>query len=581
MATLNSRKAAEHLTVSRFCGLKQASAVSDQGASMMRNFRILEDGSLEKRCGYRVLHNLTAPIRGVWEGTLNGETLFFAVGGNTVYRKSADETLPRSIYRLTTNSGRVTFFVFRNRLYLLDGVSALIYLPAMESFSVSEGYTPLYGKNWHPTSMGKVNEPVNLLQNRVRIHYLNTASSTVFQLPFTAKQIDRVYLDGKAVTAYGFTPETSTFSIESTQATARSVEVAFVRSDAFDQRNTVLSGCTAALYTDPLHETVLVYGSSPYTVYCSRRVTDDMLSECARFYTATDPFYLPQDNTFAVGSPTQPITCVCQYHKQALVFNRQSVWAIHYPAPSDEDPDASNDDPDIYLLSSGIGCSSRGGVLPCGNNLATVHLGEIYLMSNQVNDPSFCTFQQITQDLQDTSQDSFSANSLLYYRERSDQLWWFDPTRPNGVIRIYDKRNAIWFTYDGIPANDFFELNGELCFSTDSGSIYLFDETEEYDNGNRITAIYQSHYLEPRRPELPKRSLQVCLGASVGAGELALELDTDRGHYPLSLGGTCDLTPDLFNRRVTLGKFRFLRYRIVSQSVERCRIHFLSILANN
>ncbi|MBE6634103.1 MAG: hypothetical protein E7620_07170 [Ruminococcaceae bacterium] len=581
MATLNTPQAAEQLRISRFGGLKQASVVADRGASMMRNFRILEDGSLEKRCGYRVLHNLNAPIRGVWEGTLNGETLTFAVGGNTVYRKRADQSSMTAVYQLTTNSGRVTFFMYRNRLYLLDGVSALIYRPALGSFSVAEGYTPLYGRNWHPTSMGKVNEPVNLLQNRVRIHYLNTAGSTVFQLPFTAKQIDRLYLDDKAVTSYSFTPDTSTFTISSVDSAVRSVEVSFVRSDAFDQRDQVLSNSTAALYTDPIRETVLIYGSSPYTVYCSRRVTDEMLAESARIYTGSDPLYLPEDNTFAVGSPTHPITCVCQFHKQALIMNQQSVWALRYSEPTEADPDPSDNDPRIYLLSSGIGCSAREGALVCGNRLATVQLGEIYLMNSPVNDPSFCTFQQITQDLQDSPGEVFTKSSLLYYRERADQLWWFDPAAPNGVIRIYDKKNEVWFTYDGIPANNFFELDGELCFSTDSGGIYLFDETEEYDNGKRITAVYQSHYLEPSHPELLKRCMRVCLGATVGAGELTLELDTDRGSFPLILPGACDSTPDLFDRRVSVGKFRFLRYRIISQSVERCRIHFLSFSANH
>ena len=573
MVNTSIKTASAQLTVSEFGGIDSNGRV-DSGTAKMRNFRILADGSLEKRCGYRSEYSLNGPIRGVWEGTMDRTSYLFIVGGSTVYRKGPNDSLPVAVYYLSTDMAPVSFLYYRDQLYLFDGASLVIYRPALRTFIVAEGYTPLYGSYWHPTAMGEVNEPLNLIQNRIRIHYLNTVASTVFRLPFSVKRIDRLLINGVTVSNFSFTEGSSSFTIPTEQTVHREVEVAVTLDSAYDQRPTVLKSCHAALYSDPYRETAFLFGSIPYLAHCSGKVTDGMVAESARFYINSDPLYFPEGKSFAVGSTQHPITEIRQYNDQMLIFNNRSIWTVRYPS-------SVSDEPEISLLHTGLGCSSTRGTTACNDGIATVHMAGISLFRSPPNQPNNLIITSISEPvLQDMDWDFFKTLQL-YVNRRENQLMAFNPKDPQHRVWIYDLTHERWFCYDSIPANRFFELEHQLSFSTDNGMIGCFDEGQEYDGTQRITAYYQSHYLESLIPDGFKRALRVSLCADTGSAPLTLDLETESAKKSFVLNGLGGKAPDLFCRRAAMGRFRFLRYRIHSDSVERCRIHFITVAAGN
>ena len=105
MAIMNPKTALENETISDFGGLCDHAGLTSNGAMDMRNFRILSDGTLEKRCGVSMRYALGAPIRGLWEGTVSGETYLFAVSGNRIFRKGQKDANPTAIYTLPTSEG--------------------------------------------------------------------------------------------------------------------------------------------------------------------------------------------------------------------------------------------------------------------------------------------------------------------------------------------------------------------------------------------------------------------------------------------------------------------------------------------
>ena len=70
MSIHDSRRAVVTKRLTAFGGIRSIARISDSCASEMTNFRILPDGSLEKRCGYGTVIQSTGAIRGYWEGNL-------------------------------------------------------------------------------------------------------------------------------------------------------------------------------------------------------------------------------------------------------------------------------------------------------------------------------------------------------------------------------------------------------------------------------------------------------------------------------------------------------------------------------
>lgn len=575
MAIMNPKTALEHEKITSFGGICDHAGLTSEGASDMRNFRILSDGSLEKRCGFFTRYLFGASIRGLWEGTVSGETYLFVVAGNQIYRKSRTDGYPTSVYTLPTAEGNVNFAFYRENLYLFDGKTVLIFSPSIQSFSVAEGYTPLYGKNWHPTQLGEIHEPLNLLQNSIRIHYLNTNGSTVFNLPFTSQKITSMKAGGSYTNLYSFTPGTSSFSIPTSLAGVGSVEVTVTLDALFSERSYVVQASNPSVFRTPHHESLLTFGGGGgYTVYRTAPVSDEMLDECRITCAGADPLYFPKGNPFAVGSSLHPIRALCQLDDQMLVFNDENIWAIRYLNDLE-------DDAEILLLRSALGCASENGVLIFGEHPIAVSDGGVVQLTIRPSDPNFCDTSILSRKIERRLSKEFLNSAILFWHRSKHQLWVRSTSDSDGLVWIFDPERDLWFCFDGIRANRFFEMEGKLGFATDDGEICFFEEDLDSDDGKAFTAYYQSHHLAFSNPEFSKRSVRFSLCSVNNGGALSTEIETERGKKQFEIRSERGGIPLFFDRRLAMGRFRFLRFRLSSANVARCKIYSVSIAANN
>lgn len=574
MAITDPRKSLEHLEIKNFAGIKSTDRITSEGAAEMRNFRLLSDGSLQKRCGYRRWFSISAPLRGTWEGVIDGETYFFAVGGDTVYCITSKDSEPTPAAFLASSEGAVSFVYYCDRLYLLDGAELYRFFPSIVSFSVAEGYTPLYGKNWHPTELGPVHEPLNAIQNRIRIHYINSTGGTTFRLPFTMKKINSVKVGNSYVTDYLF--NTTSMTVEISRASAGGVvEISATLDDLFSRRKTVLRSNQAIVYRDAHHETFLCGGGSPgYLIYRSQHVTSDMLAGSTAVFGSSDALYIPVNHTFSVGSVQHPITALLQHGEQVLVMNDQNLWAIRHL-------DEESDDMRIYLLRTDVGCSSRHAItMACGDPIAVTERG-VYRIGFPSRDPDEATPELLSEAVTERMTPSLLQNAILYQHSSTGELWLKDPFDADAPVMIYSPSLNYWTEFDGIAATHFFEYAGQVGFSTDDGAIYLMDEALDTDNGKEIEACYVSHYLAFSHPAFQKRSLRAYLGADSHGGEIRITLECENNKHSRLFYGQDRDAPEFFDLRATVGRFRFLRFSISAIGNARTRIHFLSIAANN
>ena len=576
MATNNPKTADSRISVTSFGGIADHAGLTTVAAADVRNFRILSDGTLEKRCGYLRRHNFSKPLRGLWEGVVSGMSMIFAVAGNTVYLWISADDSPNAIYTMSTSEGEVNFFLYRDRLWLMDGTSLLLFRPANMSFSIAEGYVPLYGYNWHPTSLGEINEPLNLLRNEIRIHYFNSNGSTTFQLPFTTQKINYIRVNGTTVTSYSFKSGTSTFTIPSGYSTVGSVEVYATLDPTFSGRTSVLAASCPKVFRTPEREVMMCHGAKAgYLIYRTAPVSDEMLSSCSLTIADADPMYIAKDTAFAVGSSSHPVTSLCQFEDQMLVFNDESLWAIRYP-------EKDSDDAEILPIRSGLGCTSRRGVTLCGKYPIAATAAGITRLKFSASDTDFCQPEILSTGIREKFGKEFLENAILFWDEFRQELWVRDPSDSVGNVWICDPEREIWVRFDRIPAKQFFRFGGALSFA-DSNGIYYFDEEEMTDNGKIISAEYLSHFLDLTSPkDAPKRSIRLCAVSQNDEDSLSTRIETERGDYTIKLRSGAPPTdkPVHFSRRMSMGRFRFLKYLITSVGQSRCRIYSYSITAN-
>ena len=571
MAKINPKTASEKLTADGFGGVRFASALTGDGAARMRNFRVAPDGSLEKRCGMTTLYSLNGTGRGVWQGTLDGNHYLMAVASDRVYVLFPNASAPTVNYYLQTSEGPVCFAVVGGVLYLFDGDDVYRYFPSVHSFSVAYGYVPLYGVNWHPTMLGNVNEPMNMVYPRLRIRYLNSSGSTTFNLPFTTRSIDRADVDGVPFTNYSFTPQSNSFQIPQSQAHGV-LTVSITLSSIYSQRSAVARTNRGYVYRNASHETLLLYGGeSSYRVYHSAAVSEEMLAESNAAYSNSDPLYFQSGCGFYIGDIQHPIHVLCRDRNRVLALSDRSVWAIQY----------AGDDLVCYPMSGGVGCSAPGGMALCGNDPVVVQDTGVYRLDFPSGESDVCVASVISDGVSELFPASLYRNGILAWFPDRNELWLRDPDEnAEGLVWVRSALRREWYCFDGIFATVFFELDGKVGFGTSDGRLVLPDENALTDDGAPIAASYRSHFLAFSHPEQPKRAYRMTVCADTGGETLTLTVKTDRGERSFSMAGQISDNPEYFDFRAADGRFRFLRDEIAASGSVRTRIYRLSVLAN-
>lgn len=550
-----------------FGGISSSAALSCEGVTDLSNFRILSDGSLEKRCGWRVYATLPATVRGVWQGTLDGISYCFAVGGNTVYRIEGGATTALST--LETSEGRVTFVPYRNRLYLLDGNETYVLSKSASEFTVAAGYAPLFGQNWHPTDYGATNEPLNLFSPRLRIHYFNTTGSTVFNLPFFAKSIDRVWVDGTVVTDYGFTAPDDSFTLSTVGSY---VEVSFTVAFESDTEDAIRK-CTRAFAERLGGRDVLALYGAPVgqQLFCAAQVSESMLNSCTAAYADTDPLYIHADTCLTVGSADHPVTSLIRDHDRILAFHALGASSLVFSEESDT--------VECYEPLHGVGCTAVGCDVTLDGDAVILNESGILRLSSPTSDPDAFSFSRLSETPDALCNRDFAARAIVCADTAHSELWFRDSEESGGRVWVYQTVQKKWYHFDGIRAAFFCQVEGALGFAA-LETVCVFDDALNSDGGSTFTAYCQSGFLTFGYPEEVKRSLRLSLCANTYGNRVDLQIQSEQFTKATAVLGERKTQPELFDLRLSIGRFRFLRVRFSDSGASRSRFYRLALYAN-
>ena len=105
-------------TVNSFRGLDERCIFSEEvGVSPhMRNYKVTENGTLQKRHGLTALVTAEDPITGFWSGFLGEEQFLLFVSGGILYKVEEETRLPVELGEV--GEGKSTLFRFGEFLYI-------------------------------------------------------------------------------------------------------------------------------------------------------------------------------------------------------------------------------------------------------------------------------------------------------------------------------------------------------------------------------------------------------------------------------------------------------------------------------
>ena len=561
MAKIKPSRATAKETVSTFPGLGARQIPSRSCAQEVRNFRILADGSLEKRAGWFVKHELPGTVRAFWRGTLDGEETSLALCGDVVYRIDQNgEKTPAGL--LSNHAGRARIFRFGDALYLQDGSGLLVWDGDTASFVAAEPYAPLYGYNWHPTAYGDVLEEPNLLSPRLRVHYFNSTGSASFRLPFSALSIDGVITDGISTSAYSLGADGVTLTV--TGAEARStVEVAFTRKYPSSLFSVISKARESFVDRTVGEETLYLFGAPQgYRLFPSYPVSESMYNSCRAFYQKTSPLYFREEDLLNLGSTDAPITAMCRQYDRLLAFHRDGAWSLLW------DKEEKKLDPIPILC--GIGCMSADALVVFENDVLVFGKGGLYRLHSLVSHPDDFSVKRLSSEVEGLLNPAQMQDVLLQVLPAEGEIRIRDAASTDGLLWVRSTEEERWYCFDNIHADLLLTLDHAPAFSA-QGKICVFDPSLSTDDGSPITAVYQSGYLSFDSPETVKRSLRAALSACTQGDSVNLLLETEQLSSAFLLRGKEGTSPELFDLRALLGRFRFLRFRLSTSGVRRSR----------
>lgn len=428
------------------------------------NFRILPDGSLEKRQGFSMLTELPGEPRAFWSGYLDGDELTFALIESAVYSVDLDSKRVTLLGTVGSSDGVAEFFFYRGFLYLADG--AELYRYDGEDFVSFSGYVPLYGKNWSDRFAGEVYEPVNFLSDKIRITYTLRSDTPAFNLGIKCSEIlsfsvnGNDYLNKVTLGEDGMLITVNSGSI----ADGNSINIC-LRLDASECRRDELIGVRrATVYGGADDGRILLYGGSdPSLVFASRYVPRASYAASLEADGSSTDVYFPITDTVSVTDGRYPITALCRHYDRLLIFTARETWMADFTK--------SAGSPYIVPINSSVGCISENGAVLGGNSPYTVSEGGIYRWTSNSDERNECNAVLISGEIGDMLDSSFFDHAVAFYLRERGEVWFADPDSDEQQVFIYSVSGQRWYRFDGIAVDKFFSYKGEVECSTENTSL--------------------------------------------------------------------------------------------------------------
>lgn len=564
-----------------FGGIDSSPFGSEGSSTVMNNFRILSDKSIEKREGFKWILSLPDTPTATWKGSIDGEESIFALVGDSVYCINCSSPSYYLVGTLNESSERACFFMIDDMLCILNGTN--IYTVSSTGVSEVKGYVPLYGNGWSSGDVGEIYEPQNILSNHIRIRYKVKNSSNLFRFGLKALTIDRIRYNSA---------DYSPGQLGSVLSDMSGIQIPDVQLG-----DTVEVYLTVKRNTDLLHELSAcnrsrTYGNAGDTrafcwnegstsarMFYSKTPDENEIASYSDIYSGTNKIYFPQTYVLSFGDGYSPIKAACRYCDRLVVFTEDATWSANLS-------ESKKNELQITPLCSSVGCSADGAAVTNEDDLITISSSGIYKLTKKTS-ASICKIAHISKSIDALLPDGFFTDAISIYDRDSNECWFCLPYDTDGRVWIYNMKSELWFTFSGIGADRFFMHGGNVGFFRGK-EVFIFDSKLKFDRdlvGSSITirhidATYSGKYLDFGAPERRKRLGRMSLICNTDGGEIALSASDENGNsVDVSLCGNASEIPECFSVRTRSGRFRYLKLSLECSGPQKQKIYALSVTA--
>ncbi len=540
-----------------------ASQISSDRLASLVNLDISADGSLKTRKGYREKFSLSAPIR----ATLSSGKSFYCLAGNELTLTDTESGSTSLLATTETDSGDAELFFYGGKLYLHDSNKLFVF--DSSSLVESDGYAPLYGKNWHPILRGEINEDINLASDRIRISYITAGGGSSFDLGIRCRSLDRVEINGEVrnIEDHGIILDGKNIDFTKNVGLADDLLITFwLTLDAESSRRSLLADhAKAFVFSNGGGERLCLYSPGASSeLLCSRALSKAALSESRKTSAGSSDLYIPASSSVCIGNGGYPITGMAHHFDRALLFTDANAWCVDFEG-DEADPDRIF--PKVFLLNSAIGSELSYSSAHCENDPLTYYRGRIFRWHSQSGVRDECSAELISEAVSALLPEDSEHVSMLSIPHRG-LLLISDSDDIEGKLLVYNTERKAWTVYSGIFAEKLFIFSSSSAFSR-RNTVYVFsddlDKDTEEDESFPIISKLISHFTDFDTPERTKRAVRVMINGEIGDGA-CLELENERGEkrkITLSRSSGC------ISERLSMPRFKRLRYKLESRSAIR------------
>lgn len=570
-----------------FGGLDTTSPIGNGRLAVLKNFRILSDGSAMKRGGFRHVCTLEDELRGETAYSDGGEEIILAALGENLARISVFDGSVTTSKVFSSGEGAVKFFDFCGELYMLDGDALYRYLGGCDAERCLP-YIPLYGKRWSVgDTAGMINQPLNMLTPKIKIsYYAENLYISLASVGKKIKTIDAVWRDGELISPNEYEIYSSGDKIVFDSLYLDGELEVYLTLDGEEYRNPDFESCDRLSVFDAFDASrVFAYGGEDGgRVYISLPVDRQELDKAKAIYGGVAPLYFPntQPSRFC---GTERISDIRRIYDRVLVFSEHRAWMTDSLRSDEGRVEMS---PTFEVASETAGCSSEGASeIINGDNPITVSHGGIIKWSIDGEFREEMRLTSISKKADAIFDSDFMKNAAVCYNRGEDELWFGHIGSENGLVVVYNCSNGAWYTFEGIPAERFLKIGEKIAFKYENG-FYIFDGEEGYDcfeYGERaIEAVIESAGFDFSSPAEKKHIGRALVLCDTDEGQIELGLNDGNQLVSVILDGK-DASKfhgdvDFFDLDMRTVRSERLRFKLKAPGISRQRIYRVDFYAD-
>ena len=511
----------------------------------IKNFRLREDGSLEKRCGFKPMFNTSEKIRRATVRVIDGIEHYYFVSGKTVYTKTIDQE-PIIIGNMYEEGKNVYFFEYLGQLYLCNGEK--FYLVG-ENLSEADTYVPIYGKDWSGTTPGEQYEELNLLTNMVMITYKLADNPTGYLSLGGLKLLELVslYKNGIELAKEEYTYDNVYDLIYFQQASGGDELVAVIKfqptEEYLNQRAELLEMRASSVFYELNNNNLFLWGSpSNNKVYYSSNKYEENFKFSESYVPKTGKFYMPLNAFFSVGSKHDRINAMIRHYDRVMLMTNSSTWIT--------DPESlDSKDFKIKNINASIGCSIANGAIRVENTLISIGENSIYSWTSDTDELNECNAYSISEPIKNLLPQYFFNTCSVTINQRRKEIWFHSLL--SSEVWIYNLSQKAWYCFNNFSPDFLFENTSEIGF-VKNNYAYIFDENQNIDQANAYQSEISPEFVsgELEFNDCKRKKLQsVSLRGEMSDGEITVSVILDNKTTltnTIKLSGTHTVIPFRF-----------------------------------